>query len=61
MKRIVSLALVLCLLLTVCGCGKGESKPTQPTQPTQPTETPIPTTDNVMIDTTGMTDRKSVV
>lgn len=61
MKRIVSLALVLCLLLTVCGCGKGESKPTQPTQPTQPTETPIPTTDNVMIDTTGMTNAQKAV
>ena len=57
MKRILSLVLVLCLLLSVCGCGKEEPKP----QPQPQGETPIPTVDNVMIDTTGMTNLQKAI
>lgn len=57
MKRFVSLALVLCLLLAVCGCGKEEPKP----QPKPQGETPIATTDNVKVDTTGMTNLQKAV
>lgn len=62
MKRVIGAIVVLCLLFTMCACGKGEpTKPTQPTQSTPQGETPIPTTDNVKIDTTGMTNAQKAI
>ena len=56
LQRILSIFLLCCLIFSMVACGKGQAPvPTEPTEPTQPA------LEQVIVDTTGMTELQKAI